>query len=259
MSLRRPEILRFSSSMAYYVDDLELSPYAAPTDKRLAACVKIKSIMDGCRILFALDNSSGSVSLTDPRSQVVLGGFKQQLRLWESSLARGTSNCKSKSSSDLDWHTKRLKVCLKINYHVNNIYLHEFALHLDHHIDEFRSPLLLRPSRLKSKSQESLHSAYVDATIECLSSAYSLLETFLSTKVQNLREIPSLTFVRVVYSLVILIKMSFSACDPVSSLEGFWIAVVYESATTWIQAMSIFSTQLTEEMRVELFASSPLF
>ena len=216
MSLRRPDILRFSNSMAEYVDDLESSPCAAPTDKRLAAWVKIQSIMDECRVRFALDSSSGSVSLTDPRIQVVLSRFEKQLRLWESSLVPGTSNRKSRSSSDLHWHTKRPKACLKINYHVNNIYLHEIVLHLDHHMDDFRPPFWLRSSRLKSKPQQSLNSAYVDATIECLDSAHSVLETFLRMEVQNLREIPSLTFVRVVYSLVILIKMSFSAGDPMS-------------------------------------------
>ena len=58
ISLRRPNLLRFSNYMAECEEYLETSSDAAPTDKRLAAWVKIHRIMEKAGNAFSFDDPS---------------------------------------------------------------------------------------------------------------------------------------------------------------------------------------------------------
>ena len=83
MSLRLPNMLRFTSWMAECVDFLETSPEAAPTDKKFTAWVRLQHIIEDCGMSLGLDNSDDTLSLDDERAQLMLKGAEKQLAAWK--------------------------------------------------------------------------------------------------------------------------------------------------------------------------------
>ena len=83
MSLRLPNMLRFTSWMAECVDFLETSPEAAPTDKRFIAWVRLHHIIEDCARSLGFDDSDDTVSLDNERAQLILKGAEKQLEAWK--------------------------------------------------------------------------------------------------------------------------------------------------------------------------------
>ena len=104
---------------------------------------------------------------------------------------------------------------LEINYHVNNVNLHEIALHADHDADDFRPPFSLAAKRPSSKS---LSPPYISAIMVCISSSQRLIDIFLGMSIEAVRACPRLLWIRLCYAIVILMKLSISASTPSSEL-----------------------------------------
>ena len=85
-------------------------------------------------------------------------------------------------------------------------------------MDDFRPPFFIAVKLPSTQSQTSLTPPYVNAIIQCISSADALITIFLSMDVDEVLQCPVLVFVRVVYATVILIKLSISASIPSSEL-----------------------------------------
>ena len=107
---------------------------------------------------------------------------------------------------------------LEINYHANNIYLHEIALHPDHDVDDFRPPFFIAVKLPSTHTSAALTPPYINAIIQCISSADAVITTFLGMSVEDILQCPTLIFVRVVYASVVLIKLSMSASIPSNQL-----------------------------------------
>ncbi|KAL9097948.1 MAG: hypothetical protein Q9163_006295 [Psora crenata] len=200
MSLRLPNALRFTSYMAECLDVLETSPDAAPTDRRLAAWIRIQRIVEECVDSFSLDDAENTASLAEGRVQALLRGYEKQMEAWGKTLKPGTLN-----------------PCLEINFHVNNVYIHEIGLHPDHDPDDFRPPYYIA-KELSSKIPAVMNPAYVHAIMECVSSAQRILTIFLCMNIIEIRALPALLYVRVTYSCIVLIKLEISSSAPGSEL-----------------------------------------
>ena len=107
---------------------------------------------------------------------------------------------------------------LEITYHASNIYIHEIALHPDHDAEDFRPPFFIAVKLPSTQSQTILTPPFVNAIIQCMSSADALLSTFLNMSVKEILRCPTLVYVRVIYAVVILIKLSISTSMPSSEL-----------------------------------------
>lgn len=107
---------------------------------------------------------------------------------------------------------------LQMTYHGNNIYLHEIALHPDHDAEDFRPPFFIAVKLPSTQPQTVLTPPYINAIIQCITSADDLITTFLNMSVREILQCPTLVFVRVIYASVILIKLSISAAMPSSEL-----------------------------------------
>ena len=83
MSLRLPNMLRFTNWMAECVEFLETSAEAVPTDRRFAAWVRLQRIVEECGISLGLDNTDDTVSLDDEHAQLMLKGAERQLAAWK--------------------------------------------------------------------------------------------------------------------------------------------------------------------------------
>ncbi|KAL9628467.1 MAG: hypothetical protein Q9164_007264 [Protoblastenia rupestris] len=95
--------------------------------------------------------------------------------------------------------------------------MHEIGLHPDHDPEDFRPPFYVG-RQLISKIPAVTNPAYVNAIMECVSSAQTVLSTFLEMKTSMIRALPALVFVRVTYCCVILIKLEISSSSPASEL-----------------------------------------
>lgn len=104
---------------------------------------------------------------------------------------------------------------LEINYHVNNVNLHEIALHADHDADEFRPPFSLETTRPSSKT---LSPPHVSAIMVCINSSQRLIDIVLGMSIEAVRSCPRLLWIRLCYAVVILMKLHISASTPSSEL-----------------------------------------
>jgi hypothetical protein len=82
MSLRRPILLRWQPYMDECLEMLENSPDAYPSDKTLCQWIKLQHIAEEVSFQFSMDDPTGSVALSDTKTQYALKGFKGQLDDW---------------------------------------------------------------------------------------------------------------------------------------------------------------------------------
>ena len=202
LSLRLPNALRFTSHMAECLDVLETSAEAAPTDRRFAAWIRFQRIVEDCVNSFSLDDPETTVSLDEIRIQGQLKGYESQMKEWRKNLKPGVMNS-----------------FLEINFHVNNCYMHEISIHPDHDPEDFRPPFYIA-TQLTSKIPTNMNPAYVNAIMECVSSAHAVLNTFFAMPPTLVRALPALIYVRVVYCCALLIKLEVSTNAPKSELAN---------------------------------------
>ena len=202
LSLRLPNALRFTSYMGECLDVLETSPDAAPTDKRFIAWIRIQRIIEDCVNAFGLDDPESTVSLEDIRIQNMLKGFEKQMEEFRRTIQPGVMNA-----------------FLDVNYHVNNIFMHEICLHPDHDPEDFRPPFYVATA-FTSQIPAKRHPAYVNAVMQCVTSAQAIITRFLEMPLEIVRALPALIYVRTIYSCVVLIKLEVSARAPSSELAS---------------------------------------
>ena len=110
---------------------------------------------------------------------------------------------------------------LAVHYYLNSIYLHEISLHGDgeYYVKDCKVQYLLEKPGDENKPRVPLSPAFVDAIMACVDSAHSLLDVILGMSIDVLRAIPVVNFVRLSYSVTILIKLSISARAPSSEIS----------------------------------------
>lgn len=211
-------MLRFTNYMAECVEFLESSPNALLNDRRLVAWIQLQRIMEGCSTSFEFDDPSATVSLEEPRIQLMLKGFEKKLKGWRENLIDGVMNGEHAFRLISSMKIYAQIVTLLMSFHVNNIYLHELALYPDHNAEDFRPPFLVKTTTHVKDKNTSISPAYLDAIMICLSSTHALLTVFLKTSVETLRVVPIVTYVRMAYGAVVLTKLHFSALSLTSEI-----------------------------------------
>ena len=99
---------------------------------------------------------------------------------------------------------------------MNNVYLHEIALHPDHDAEDFRPPYSITS---KPTNHTTITPAYINAILTCVSASESLLEFFTTIDFETTRALPTMAFARVIYTVVILMKLAISSRLPSSELS----------------------------------------
>jgi hypothetical protein len=206
MRMRRSNMLRWTTWMSQCLDLLEKSPASTPLDNRLAAWVKLQIITDDYASIFAFDDISSTVNLADARMQVTLKSFERQLEDWRQNV---------ESRGDI------MNVSLLMAYYQNSIYLYE-RIAIDGNFDDkenINHKLFMPPQTITSiiynQQKGPLSAAYVNAVVACIESMHNLLEAFLTLDIQALRVVPIIVYVRMSYSIVVLIKVYISTFSTV--------------------------------------------
>lgn len=105
-------------------------------------------------------------------------------------------------------------------YHHSQIFLHELSLHDDHIPESFRPPVQ-QCQIFTLHMDPNAKCSHIEATTACICHAHSLLDILLSMSVGELRSVPILVFVRMFYSMLVLIKIYISSKSPKSKIGAF--------------------------------------
>ncbi|KAL8673787.1 MAG: hypothetical protein Q9168_001799 [Polycauliona sp. 1 TL-2023] len=201
MGLRRANLIRWSAHMDECVDFLNSSSEALPSDPSLVEWVRLQRLADEVGNQISVDESSGP-GLSDAKTQYALKGFERQMKDWEKQSSKQVTS-----------------PSLNFNFHVANLYMHEFAMHLDQDLEFPASshPQEAQDGRSPARA-EVLTTAHIGALTTCLTSIHGLFDTFLRLTTEDVRTVPVFYFVRIAYATVLLIKLYVAASAAVSEL-----------------------------------------
>ena len=93
MSLRRPNLLRFTSHMAECIDFIESSPDALESDRLLCQWVRIQHIADDVGLQLSLDDPNTTLSMADPKVASALQTFERKMDEWRAQLPKSIDSC----------------------------------------------------------------------------------------------------------------------------------------------------------------------
>ncbi|CAM1504905.1 Fc.00g024960.m01.CDS01 [Cosmosporella sp. VM-42] len=190
MSLRRQSMLPYGSWVDQCTEILERAPVSHLNDRRLLSWVGLQKLaQDGFAVLGLDQESPENVHLCDSRTQYIINGCVDRLGKWRQSVS---DNVMSET--------------LELHYHTILTGLYEKALHDQHNLDDFRPPYTIRSLHL-IKNAKTEGSPEVDRVLaRCIGHARTLLQTFLRIDVETLRSIPVISYTRMTYAVVVLIK-----------------------------------------------------
>ncbi|KAI9755793.1 MAG: hypothetical protein M4579_004156 [Chaenotheca gracillima] len=201
ISLRRPNLIRWSGFMQESVEVLESSAEAYRSDNLLCQFVRLQRVGEDISVQFSMDDPMALVGIADPKTQYALKGFENQFDSWSRHLTEENSS-----------------PALHLNSHIINLYMHEVAMHVDHNVDDFKPPFTEDALKIHQQQSGLLTATHISALSTCMSSIHATIDIFTSFDRDTVRNLPIFNFVRVAYSLVVLMKMHFAASVPNSEL-----------------------------------------
>ncbi|OAA73172.1 Zn(2)-C6 fungal-type DNA-binding domain protein [Cordyceps fumosorosea ARSEF 2679] len=199
MSLRRPNLVRWTGFMADSVRVLETSAEAAPTDAYLCHLVWTHRLGEQVGAQLSLDDpdAAAAVDVEDARTQYALRALERDLERYRAAVPPA-----------------RMQATLKIGFDLLSLYMHETVLHGgdggggeegEEEGEEEEEGLVGR-----ERAARPLSAQHVNALTACLAAIDGIFATFLALDVESIRCLPVFNFVRVAYAVVVLMKMHFS-------------------------------------------------
>ncbi|KAL9024057.1 MAG: hypothetical protein Q9196_006791 [Gyalolechia fulgens] len=221
MGLRRTNLIRWNAYMDECLDFLNTSPEALSSDPVLIEWVLLQRLADDVGYQISEDESS-NVGVSEVKTQYALKGFERQMKDWEKRAAKQTDSREWETPDEKSGREQAANgpsVSLRFNFHVANLYMHEFATHLDQTLEFPNSARMSEGKEDKSKGRpQVLTTAHISALTTCLTSIHGMFDTVLKMSPEEVRNVPVFFFVRVSYAGVLLIKMYFAATSPDSEL-----------------------------------------
>jgi RalA-binding protein 1 len=107
---------------------------------------------------------------------------------------------------------------LEISFHIINIYMHELTLQSEIPSEHYHPPFYADHLKSGIVNSDALSAEHINALSACLTGVDGILTNFLSLEVADIRCLPVFNFARVAYSVVILLKMYFSASNSKNEL-----------------------------------------
>ncbi|PSK60329.1 hypothetical protein B9Z65_479 [Elsinoe australis] len=204
MSLRRPNLIRWSTYMQECIDFLETSPDALPSDRLFVEYVRLQKTCEDICVSFQMDDASATtISISDPKVSYTLDVYEHKLKEWHSKLPE-----EYKSNPQL-----------LFLYEVAVLYLHEISMHVNHNVDDFKLPFTEESLRSGAQHSEVLTQRQMAALEACLKAAQSIVSTYAGFGYSAAGNMPTLLFfVRCAYALVVLIKMHMAVVTPGSEV-----------------------------------------
>lgn len=234
MSYRRPTSLPYGPWVEDCIRTLELSQGLHPNDRRLGEWVKLHRIAEESLLAVSMDGKS-TVDVSDARTRFILKGCIEKIEIWRRSVPEDIMNRTWANPMIQRWRRQLTSPAATMEMHYQTILttLHEPALYDGHDISDFRPPYALRQLPLSTKNRADVGMQASSSLMPCILSSQSLIRTFLGFTVESLLFMPVITYTRVTYAVIVLIKCyvsaraytslaalhSESSLDPVSAIS----------------------------------------
>ena len=221
-------MLNFTPLMQTCVSHLRNSTDAVSSNQRLLAWFKAQHLSEEVTDNFRR-NDSGTPSFNDPATRTKLRAFAQGFEDCVQGLDRnildGTSQTLLKK---LQWLTSMIdSLLIHLNY--NKTKTLEVVLYLDHEVEDFRPPYLVRSMHSPSSQSPPLSPVYVRTIFDLIAAARGTMDVFLNMSPSTVRAAPIIHYIRVIYAMTILLelymcsKRTGNELDKIIDAEVLWI------------------------------------
>ncbi|KAI9719645.1 MAG: hypothetical protein M1812_003416 [Candelaria pacifica] len=188
---KRLNILTWSPYADECVEILETSPDAMQSDKILCRWIRLQHIIEDIGMHFSIDDPYRNPERSDNKIQYAIKGFEARLKLVATS---------SPAPSD--------SPVLKLGEEITNLFIHEVAMHVGQSDDRLKPPYTEEMlNSLRPVPNQALTATQIAYISTCLASIHTIFDLYLSIPLETITVLPSMHFVRLVYTVVVLIKI----------------------------------------------------
>ncbi|RAQ43547.1 Zn(II)2Cys6 transcription factor [Aspergillus flavus] len=185
MSLRAPNVMRWTHCMDECLEILETSPDAFPSDKVLCQHIRLQRITEEAAMQLSLQDFSASWSSRAIQIQTSYALSKRQLSDWRNSI--------------------REDGALQLSYYFSSLYLNEVAFCT---ASENPSSHAEAPSGNQTSATITIPA---DIFSECVETIDHIFRVFTSLDMSTIRVLPAVHLIRMIYTALILVKLHFAA------------------------------------------------
>ncbi|KAE8419711.1 hypothetical protein BDV36DRAFT_130925 [Aspergillus pseudocaelatus] len=188
MSLRAPNVMRWTHCMDECLEVLETSPDAFPSDRILCQHIRLQRIVEEAAMQLSLKGASASLSSRAMHIQASYHLSKRQLCDWRNSI-RGDG----------------LDGALQLSYTFSSLYINEVAFCA-------ASENATSDAKTSSENQTSpTITIPADTFSECVETIDHIFQVFTSLDMSAIRVLPAMHLIRMIYTALILVKLHFAA------------------------------------------------
>ncbi|KAF7181895.1 hypothetical protein CNMCM7691_001283 [Aspergillus felis] len=181
MSLRAPNVMRWTRLMDECLEVLETSPAALPSDKVLCRHIRLQHITEEFAMQVSVEEASSHDKAQAIRVQMTHRAFKRQLNEWGKDVADGC------------WDE-----ALEFSYYFSRLYINEVA---------YCTPT----TDDVTVGSPSIVSIETHAIPEFMETTDNIFRVFASLDMSTIRALPAMYLIRIIYTFMILVKLYFAA------------------------------------------------
>ncbi|GFF63561.1 hypothetical protein IFM47457_00409 [Aspergillus lentulus] len=181
MSLRAPNVMRWTRLMDECLEVLETSPAALPSDKVLCQHIRLQHITEEFAMRLSTEETSTLDKSRAVRIQMTHREFKRQLNAWRKDVADGC------------WDE-----ALEFSYYFSHLYINEVAYCTPTNDDV-------------TDDSPSIVAIETHAIPEFMETTDNIFRVFTSLDMSTMRALPAMYLIRIIYTFMILVKLYFAA------------------------------------------------
>ncbi|OJJ82728.1 Zn(II)2Cys6 transcription factor [Aspergillus glaucus CBS 516.65] len=188
MSLHAPNVMRWTRTMDECLEALETSTAAYPSDKVLCQHIRLQHITEEFALQLSLEDSSAPIPTRAIQTQVTHRAFKRQLADWRTNIQDGVWNG-----------------VLEFSYYFSWLYISEVAMCTPYSN--------ISPDIDPVSEEQALHGVRNHSPVfsEFSETVDNIFRVFTSLDMSAIRAFPAMHLLRMIYTVIILVKLHFAA------------------------------------------------
>ncbi|GFF46782.1 hypothetical protein IFM61606_02648 [Aspergillus udagawae] len=188
MSLRAPNVMRWTRLMDECLEVLETSPVALPSDRLLCQHIRLQHITEEFVMHLSTEETSAPEKSRAIRIQVTHRAFKRQLNEWRRDVADG-------------WDES-----LEFSYFFSCLYMNEVV-----HCTAMSDDVSLEDNTQRLTPPPLIMAIEPHAITEFMETIDNIFRVFTSLDMSTIRALPTVYLIRIIYTFIILVKLYFAA------------------------------------------------
>ncbi|KAG2415695.1 hypothetical protein HFD88_006886 [Aspergillus terreus] len=188
MSLRAPNVMRWTRLMDECLEVLETSPAALTSDRLLCHHIRLQHITEEFAMLMSSEETSAPERSRATQIQVTHRAFKRQLSEWRRNVADG-------------WDES-----LEFSYHFSCLYINEVA-----HCTATSEEAPNEDNTQHSAPPLPIVTVEPHAVTDFMEAIDGIFRVFTSLDMSTIRALPAMHLIRIIYTFIILVKLYFAA------------------------------------------------